>query len=99
MKLLLITILSSVAISAQISPVKPLKIDSTKFQKIEKWLIVKPSVTTKFDSSIANLYKMPVSKSKNSEPYSSLKVLKRDTILQKMPNLLDIAKPTKLAAK
>ncbi|MCX8524800.1 hypothetical protein OF897_12840 [Chryseobacterium formosus] len=99
MKLLLITILSSVAISAQTFPRKPLKVDSTKLPEIEKFFIVKPSDVTKIDSSIVNLYKMPVSKPKNPELYSSLKAAKRDTILQKIPNLLDRAKPPKLASK
>lgn len=97
--LLIIATLSFIPFSAQVSSRKPLKIDSTKFPKIEKSLIVKPSEVTKFDSSIANLYKMPVSKPKNHELYSSLKVLKRDTTLQKMPNLLEMTKPPKLAAK
>ncbi|OBW43037.1 hypothetical protein AB670_00580 [Chryseobacterium sp. MOF25P] len=98
-KLLIIPILSSVSFSAQVSSRIPLKIDSIKFPKIEKSLIVTPSEITKFDSSIAKLYKMPVAKPKNHEMYSSLKASKKDTTLHKMPNLLDVAKPPKLSAK
>ena len=98
-KLLIIPILSSVSFSAQVSSRIPLKIDSIKFPKIEKSLIVTPSEITKFDSSIARLYKMPVAKPKNPEIYSSLKAPKKDSTLHKMPNLLDVAKPPKLSAK
>lgn len=92
-------ILFSVALSAQTSVRKPLKLDSTKFPKIEKQAIVLSSDMTKFDSSIAKLYKMPVAKPKNPELYSSLKAPKKDTTLHKIPNLLNVAKPAKLASK
>lgn len=99
-KLLIIPILSSVSLAAQVSPRIPLKIDSIKFPKMEKPFIVKPTLEiTKFDSSIAKLYKMPVAKPKNPEIYSSLKAPRKDTKLHKMPNLLDIARPPKLSAK
>lgn len=98
-KLLIIPILSSVSFSAQVSSRIPLKIDSIKFPKIEKSLLVTPSEITKFDSSIAKLYKMPVAKPKDPAIYSSLKAPKKDTTLHKMPNLLDVAKPPKLSAK
>jgi len=45
------------------------------------------------------LYKMSVAKPKNPELYASLKAPKRDTTLYKIPNLLEVAKPPKLAAK
>ncbi|MCX8532593.1 hypothetical protein [Chryseobacterium luquanense] len=99
MKLLLITILNSVAISAQISPIKSLKIDSAKLLKLEKPFILKPSAVSDFDSSIAKLCKMPVVKPKNPNLYSSLKTLNGNTTLYKTPNLLDVAQPPKLAAK
>lgn len=92
-------ILFSVVLSAQTTVRKPLKLDSTKFPKIEKQTLVLQSDNTKFDSSIAKLYKMPVSKPKNPELYSSLKAPKRDTTLHKIPNLLDVVKPQKLASK
>lgn len=98
-KLLIIPILSSIPFSAQVSHRLPLKIDTIKFPKIGKSLIVTPSEITKFDSSIARLYKMPVAKPKNPEIYSSLKAPKKDSTLHKMPNLLDVAKPPKLSAK
>lgn len=99
-KLLLIPILSSLSFSAQVSTRVPLKIDSIKFPKIEKPFITTPlSEITKFDSSIAKLYKMPVAKPKNPEIYSSLKAPKKDSTLHKMPNLLDIAKPPRLSVK
>lgn len=98
-KLLIIPILSSISFLAQVSPRIPLKIDSIKFPKIEKSFIVTPLDASKFDSSIAKLYKMPVAKPKNPEIYSSLKAPKKDTTLHKMPNLLDVAKPPKLSVK
>lgn len=98
-KLLIIPILSSISFSAQVSPRIPLKIDSIKFPKIEKPFIVTPLDASKFDSSIAKLYKMPVAKPKNPEIYSSLKAPKKDTTLHKMPNLMDVAKPPKLSVK
>jgi len=98
-KLLIIPILSSISFSAQVSPGIPLKIDSIKFPKIEKPFIVTPLDVSKFDSSIAKLYKIPVAKPKNPEIYSSLKAPKKDTTLYKMPNLLDVAKPPKLSVK
>ncbi|MBO6183504.1 MAG: hypothetical protein J6O88_02270 [Chryseobacterium sp.] len=99
-KLLLIPILSSLSFSAQVSTRVPLKIDSIKFPKIEKPFIATPlSEITKFDSSIAKLYRIPVAKPKNPVLYSSLKALKKDSTLHKMPNLLDVAKPPKLSAK
>lgn len=99
--LLIITILSSIPFSAQVSSRIPLKIDSIKFPKIEKPFIVTPlSEITKFDScSIAKLYKMPVAKPKNPTLYSSLKAPQKDTTLYKIPNILDVAKPAKLAVK
>lgn len=97
--LLIITILSSIPFSAQVSSRIPLKIDSIKFPKIEKLLNITPPVITKFDSSIAKLYKMPVAKPKNPTLFSSLKAPQKDTTLYKIPNILDVAKPAKLAAK
>ncbi len=97
--LLIITILSSIPFSAQVSSRIPLKIDSIKFPKIEKLLNITPPVITKFDSSIAKLYKMPVAKPKNPTLYSSLKAPQKDTTLYKIPNILDVAKPAKLAVK
>lgn len=98
--LLIITILSSIPFSAQVSSRIPLKIDSIKFPKIEKPFIVTPlSEITKFDSSIAKLYKIPVAKPKNPTLYSSLKAPQKDTTLYKIPNILDVAKPAKLAVK
>ncbi|MFY1046208.1 hypothetical protein [Chryseobacterium sp. GP-SGM7] len=82
MKLLLITTLSSITISAQISAIKPLKTDSTKF-----------------DNSITKLYRMPVVKPKNPALYSSLKAPKKDSELYKIPNLMDLKTPPKLAVK
>ncbi|MFL9832709.1 hypothetical protein [Chryseobacterium terrae] len=100
MKLLfIIPILSSISFSAQITPRKPLKVDSIKFPKFEKSIIVKPADSSKFDISIAKLYKMPVAKPKNPELYSSLKAPKKDTTLHKIPNLMDVARPPKLSAK
>lgn len=97
--LLIIPILSSISFAAQVSPQIPLKIDTLKFPKIEKPFIVTLPEITKFDSSIAKLYKMPVAKPKTPEVYSSLKVPKKDTKLYKIPNLLDVAKPPKLSVK
>lgn len=100
MKLLLIfTLLSSITITAQVSIRKPLKIDSTGFPKLEKPFDRIPSDVIKFDSSIVNLYKIPVAKPQNPEIYSSLKAQKKDSTLHKIPNLLDIAKPSKLSMK
>ena len=100
MKIILaVALLSSISFSAQVSPRKPLKIDSTKFPKIEKSAIVLPLDVPKFDTSIAKLYKMPIAKPKYPELYSSLKAPKKDSTLHKMPNLLDVAKPPKLSAK
>lgn len=92
-------ILSSASFSAQISPRKPLIIDSTKLPKIEKSIIKTPSDVSKFDTAIAKLYKMPVAKPKNLELYSSLKAPKKDSTLHKIPNILDAAKRHKLALK
>ncbi|WP_435523374.1 hypothetical protein [Chryseobacterium indoltheticum] len=100
MKILLaVTILSSISFSAQVSSRIPLKIDSTKFPKIEKTFTLPITNVSKFDSSIAKLYKMPVAKPKNPEIYSSLKAPKKAPILHKIPNLLDVAKPPKLSVK
>lgn len=92
-------VLLSLALSAQASLRKPLKVDSAKFPKIEKSLLVTSPNVTKLDSSIAKLYKMPVAKPKNPELYASLKAPKRDNTLYKIPNLLEVAEPPKLAAK
>lgn len=93
-------ILISGAISAQISPEKPLKLDSAKFHKIDPYIMVNPTEVLKFEtSSIARLCKMPIAKPKNPKVYSSLKAIKKDTTLYKIPNLFDKTKPSKLAAK
>jgi hypothetical protein len=90
----------SVALSAQISLRKPLNADSIKFPKIEKSAVILPTPTdSKIDSTIAKLYRMPVAKPKNPELYLSLKAPKIDTALYKTPNLLNVAKRPKLAAK
>lgn len=92
-------ILFSITFSAQVSPRKPLKIDSIPFLKIEKSAIMLPLDVPKFDTSIAKLYKMPIAKPKYPVLYSSLKAPKKDSTLHRMPNLLDVAKPPKLSAK
>lgn len=99
-KLLVITLLSSISFSAQVSSRKLLKIDTLKFPKIEKPFVKTPLLQiTNLDSAIAKLYKMPVAKPKNPEIYSSLKAPKKNMTLYRMPNIFDAVKPPQLAAK
>ncbi len=101
-KLLVITLLSSISFSAQVSSRKLLKIDTLKFPKIEKPFVKTPLLQiTNLDSAIAiaKLYKMPVAKPKNPEIYASLKAPKKNTTLYRMPNIFDAVKPPQLAAK
>ena len=92
-------ILLSGLFSAQTSLGEPTKTDSTNASNSRKPLFLPSLQENPIDSTLVQLYKMPVAKPKNPEIYSSLnRLVKRNTQF-KILNSLDSIKSKKLATK
>jgi len=84
--------------SAQTSLVEPLKRDSLDLHKFNSPIITETE-SGSIDSTLVQLYKMPVAKPKNPEIYSSLKATVKSNTQFKILNPLDSLKTKKMAAK